>query len=76
MSRDAQTLYEMFLDKYRETGERYVSICIPRSLKEHIGEYRNELEREGLIAKANIYGQQYISCVLTDDNLCIVHTKE
>ena len=72
MSREAETIYSLMLEEFKRTGERTITIEAPFSLRNKRKEICLELEINGLISNCNIYGQQSISCVLSDDDLCLV----
>lgn len=72
MSSEAQTVYDLMLERFKQTGERYVEIRVPMELRNKRQDIVSELQFEGLISDADIHGQQNISCTLTDENLCIV----
>ena len=72
MSNEAQTVYDLMLERFKQTGERHVEIRVPMELRNKRQDIVSELQFEGLISDADIHGQQNISCTLTDENLCIV----
>ena len=76
MSLDAEEVYALLVNNFIATKERYVEVQVPRRLCEQRHEIANELEYNGLITDINIYGQMYLSCTLTDDNLCVVSLSD
>lgn len=75
MSQEAQIVYDLMLEKFRQTGERFVAITVPHALRNKRRDITSELKANGLIYKEQIYGQQGISCTLIDESLSIDRVK-
>ena len=72
MSKEAKIVYDLMLEQFEQTRNRKIQVQVPIALSNKRTEIAAELEFEGLISDPNIYGQRYISCTLSDDNLCII----
>ena len=72
MSKEAKKVYDLMLEQFKQTRNRKIQVQVRIDMRDKRTEIVAELEYEGLISDCNIYGQQYISCVLSDDSLCII----